>query len=71
MAKVVITIEDMAFSRGVKVVAEPNFETMMQAHLSGHELTAAHGYALAALNKIRDVSKKMKHEIVAPIPKIQ
>lgn len=57
MAKVVITIED-APNNMVKVVSEPNFETVMNMHDAGHTLTSAHGYALLALNAIRKESKK-------------
>lgn len=57
MAKIVITIEDLP-TKGVKVVAEPNFETMMKMQFSGYELTSAHGYALYALNAIRAESKR-------------
>lgn len=57
MALVTITIEDTPDGR-VRVVATPNFETMMQMNASGHSLTSAHGYALKALNAIRDESKR-------------
>lgn len=71
MAKITITIEDLTLTGGVKVVSEPNFETMMKGHLSGHELTAAHGYALAALNLIRTKSKEMKHQMKVLIPRLK
>lgn len=57
MAKVVITIEDMPDGK-VKVVSDPNFETMMVMHDSGHPLTAANGYAFTALNAIRNEAKR-------------
>lgn len=41
----------------VSIEATPNFETMMKMDESGYGLTAAHGYALSALNHMRSVSK--------------
>jgi hypothetical protein len=70
MAKVTITIEDLG-SGGVKVISEPNFETIMKLHISGHDLTSAHGYALSALNTIRQKSKEMKQEMKVLIPKLK
>ena len=57
MAKIIITIEDSTAGK-VKVVSDPNFETMMKMHVSGAGLTAAHGYAFCALNAIREEAKK-------------
>jgi len=57
MAKITITIEDI-FDDKVKIVCEPNFMTMMSIHVSGNQLKASHGYAICALNAIRDESKK-------------
>lgn len=57
MAKVVITFEDRP-EGGVKVVGEPNFETMMMMLQSGHSLTPAQGYAIFALNQVREESKR-------------
>lgn len=68
MAKIVITIEDNA-AGGVKVVCDPNFETMMQRHISGHQLTSAHGYALAALNSIRQKSKENGSQMKIILPR--
>ena len=56
MAKVIITIEDLPNDK-VKTTCSPSFETMMRMHLSGTRLTAAHGYALAAINKIVEEAK--------------
>lgn len=56
MAKIVITIEDLPNGK-VKTSCNPNFETMIKMHVSGNNLTAAHGYALSALNKIVEESK--------------
>jgi hypothetical protein len=58
MAKVTITIEDKE-DGNVKVVSDPNFETLMMMDMSGHRLTNAHGYAMAALLRIRERSKEI------------
>jgi hypothetical protein len=55
MAKITITLEDHLDK--VKVVSDPNFETMIKMEVSGTALTSAHGYAIAALNAIRAHSK--------------
>ncbi len=70
MAKVTITIEDM-LSGGVKVISDPNFETIMKLHLSGNDLTSAHGYAMAALNLIRQKSKAFKNDMRVSIPRLK
>lgn len=57
MAKVVIEIEDLP-NGNVKITASPNFETMIKMDVSGHRLTAAHGYGIAMLNHARQESKK-------------
>jgi hypothetical protein len=69
MARVVITIEDQP-NGTVKVVAEPNFATMAQMTASGHELTSAHGYALRALNSIREAAKEQSNTLGIIIPRI-
>lgn len=68
MAKITITIEDTIVEgrKGVKVESTPNFETMMMIHTSGAGLTAAHGYAFAALNRIRQASKDNRMKIIIP-----
>ena len=58
MAKITVVIEDLPGGK-VKVACEPNFETMMKMELSGTRLTSAHGYALLALNAIRNESKRI------------
>ena len=67
MAKITITIEDKP-NGTVSVQATPNFETMMKMEVSGHTLTSAHGYALLALNAIRNESKKKdpRNRILVP-----
>lgn len=69
MARCVIVIDDIGNGK-VKVVATPNFETMGKMDLSGHTLTAAHGYALTALNAIRRASKDQKHQLRVGIPRL-
>lgn len=65
MAKVTITIEDEP-SGTVKVTANPSFSTMMSIDVSGHGLTRAHGYAMAALLRM----VKLSEEKGSPIIKI-
>ena len=68
--KVVITIEDIGDSDGVRVTAEPKFAEIMVLAKAG-KLTSAHGYAVAALNKIRDEARNQKKgKIIVPVPKI-
>lgn len=69
MAKITIVIEDKPDNM-VKVTCDPTFETMMQMTASGHSLTSAHGYALAALNHIRSESKRQSGRIIVPVPSI-
>lgn len=69
MAKIVITIEDNQ-QGGVKVVSNPNFETMMNMVQSGESLTSAHGYALHALNSIRRESKSQESRTKIIVPRI-
>jgi hypothetical protein len=58
VAEVTIKIEDRTDGK-VKVTCSPNFETMMMMAQSGAaDLTAAHGYAFACLNKIQEISKQ-------------
>lgn len=55
--KVTLTFEDRP-EGGVKVVMEPNFETLMRMMVSGHELTSAQAYAVHAANAVRHASKQ-------------
>lgn len=68
MAKVQITIEDLPDGK-VKVVAEPNFETLMAMDISGSKLTAAHGYLFSTLNHITKLSKQ-NGSIIRQIPQL-
>jgi len=68
MAKVTMTFEDTG--RGtVRIVSDPNFETMMKMEVSGQGLTSAHGYAIAAMNALRKKSKEVKDSGII-IPKL-
>lgn len=71
MAKITITFEDQA-TGGVSVVSDPSFETMMKMDLSGHDLTSAHGYALLAINAIRNKSKdESERNNIIKIPRLR
>ena len=70
MAKITITVEDLA-DGGVKIVSDPNFETMLKMDNSGNDLTSAHGYALAMLNRARTVSKEVSPTNLIKIPSIR
>lgn len=59
MAKITITIEDL-FGGGVTSEADPSGEEMAAMVRSGHGLTAAHGYALAAMNLLVELSRRSK-----------
>lgn len=69
MARIVITVEDQPDGT-VKVAAEPNFMQMAQMNSSGHSLTSAHGYAMRALNAIREASREQSNRLGIIIPRI-
>lgn len=69
MSKVVITLEDIGDNK-VKVVCEPTFETMAFMVNSGNQLTAAQGYALAAINAIRKAAREQSNKLPFFIPRI-
>lgn len=70
MARIVITVEDMPDGT-VKTVMDPPFATLMQMNASGHTLTSAHGYALRAVNAIRDAAKDQSNTLGLIIPKVR
>jgi hypothetical protein len=73
MPRVVITIEDKE-DGNVKVSSDPNFETMMAMDISGQKLTNAHGYAMAALLRVRERSKEigqLNGRSVIHVPKVR
>jgi len=56
MAKITITIVDSPGGK-VAVKVDPSYELMMKM-TKAEQLTSAHGYALLALNAIREESKR-------------
>lgn len=66
MAKIVLTFEDKPGDK-VSVDAKPKFSELVQIEISGAGLTSAQAYALFALNKIREESKKRdKMKLILP-----
>lgn len=57
MAKITITIEDVG--NRVRVVCNPSFDAIAKIVVTGHGHTLAHGYAIAAVNRILKLSKEM------------
>lgn len=70
MAKVTITIEDTPNGM-VSVKAEPTFETMAKANMSGNGLTSAQGYAVSALLHVRLAAKKQKSSLGLTFPRVR
>lgn len=71
MAKITITVEDIPGSDKVKIVAEPNFMTIMKMDISGNQLTPAHGYALRMMNEALRLSKSSNPTNLIEIPRIR
>lgn len=69
MAKIIIEIEDLGSDK-VKVVSNPTMEQMINMDLNNHKMTSAHGYAYAALNHIRKLSKSNDPTNIIDIPKL-
>lgn len=71
MPRIVITIEDMPNGM-VKTVSEPNAETLISkiASHGPHSMTPAETYAMAALNHMRDISKRIGERTTILIPRI-
>lgn len=59
MAKVTITIEDKP-NGTVATRCDPSFEMMMKIFTRSNDATAAHTYALCAINAINALSKKSR-----------
>jgi len=71
MARITITVEDAADGK-VKIEANPTFETVAKMINSGGEdVTAAHGYAMAMINRAREVSKSNAPETTIWLPKVK
>lgn len=60
MARIIIEIlDDKKDGKDiVKVAALPSYEDMANMVNSGHKATSAHGYAMAALRHVSELSKK-------------
>jgi len=56
MARIVIEIEDTKNGK-VRVTSKPSFEEMIKFHAARKGLQPSHGYALCALNAIREAAK--------------
>lgn len=69
MAKIIITVEDMP-NGNVKIVSNPTFEEIAKKDLSGETLTNADGYAIAMLNRARQIGKSTESTNIIQIPKI-
>lgn len=69
MAKIVITIEDMP-NGNVSIKSNPTFEDIAKKDLSGETLTNADGYAIAMLNRARQIGKSKESTNLVQIPKI-
>jgi hypothetical protein len=70
MAKITITVEDLPNGK-VKIEAKPNYLEIMAKDISGNHLTAADGYALAMLNRAREVSRQNGPTNLVKIPRIR
>jgi hypothetical protein len=66
MGLVTITIEDK-LDGNVKIVATPTFESLAMKVDSGNPLTSGEAYALFALRKIREASKKQGRRSLTPV----
>lgn len=69
LRKVTLTFEDKPDGK-VSVTSDPSFETMCQMEISGHGLSSANGYALVAINAIRNASKSKEIDNKVYIPRI-
>lgn len=55
---------------GVEIQCSPSFEMMMNMIDSGHELTPAHGYLMAAANVIRTLARNKDENMIIKVPKL-
>jgi hypothetical protein len=69
MAKVTITIEDHPGGR-VEFKMEPSAETLIAMIASGHDLTGAETYAMACVNRVREISRSQSDHTTIYIPRI-
>lgn len=69
MSTIIITVEDMP-NGNVSIKANPTFEEIAKKDLSGETLTNADGYAIAMLNRARQIGKSTESTNLVQIPKI-
>lgn len=55
MAKITLIIEDKPDNK-VSVTVDPKVETIFKMIESGEDMTSAHGYAMRAVNSIKEAS---------------
>lgn len=73
MAKVVFTLEDKPDGT-VKCTLEPTGETLLKkiASHGPESLTAAEGYAMFLVNRLRDEAKRQgASRIIVPVPRVR
>lgn len=70
MAAIIITIEDTADGK-VCTRCSPSAEEMFQMMQSGSDLTSAHGYAMTALNAIREAAKSPESQLKIFVPRVR
>lgn len=66
---ITITIKNLPNGQ-VEIQSNPSFALMAQMVESGHDLTSAHGYAMAVLNVIREIGKQKDQSTLVKIPRI-
>jgi len=72
MAKITITIRDIELVNRVEIISDPSFESMMKSHLGGKQFTAAEAYAIAMINKVRELSRdNFQKTLKVIIPKVR
>lgn len=74
MAKITIVIEDQKQNGRdmVKTTITPTAETLLKkiASHGPNSLTAAEAYAMAAVNRMRELSKSQESSIIIAVPRI-
>lgn len=70
MAEITIVVKDIEGGK-VSIRATPSFEMIMKMDISGNKLTPAHGYAVALLNKAREISKSNDPRQIIQVPRLK
>lgn len=74
MARITLTVEDGP-NGTVKIESTPNYAEIIQNEIAGNVMTSAHTYALAMMNRAREVSKlandKRNDKPLIEIPKVR